>query len=129
MRALLLVPFAAVAASAPAAAQLLGERVEGDRKVCEYVGSYQTGDGQFLPNTVVLPLGEACPAVAPYRDPNRPIPGNAFLTGEVVSGDRRRCTYSQGGVAYERFVVPDQPCAQTPDLLDRALAERVAGRQ
>ena len=116
-------------AAAPLQAQLLSERVEGDRRMCNYVGSDQSPDGQVIPRMLVLPSGQPCPAAAPYRDPNRPIPGNAMLTGEVVTGDRRQCNYSQGSVDYNHVVPITQPCAQTPDLLDRALAEAAAGRR
>lgn len=115
--------FAGVMLSAlPAQAQILSDRVVGDQRICSYVGSDQLPDGQVIPRTEVIPVGQPCPALAPYRDPNRPIPGNAMLTGERTEADRRICNYSQGGTDYSRTIPITQLCAMTPDLLDRQLA-------
>ncbi len=107
----------------PASAQLLEDRVVGDQRICIYVGSDQTADGQIVPRNSIVRAGQPCPTTAPYRDPNRPVPGNAILTGEATENSRRVCTYSQGGVTYTRAVPIARYCAMTPDLLDRAAAE------
>lgn len=120
MRVLLASSLIAAVLAAPAGAQLLSERVEGDRRICDYVGSDRLADGQVLPRVSVLAVGQPCPATAPFRDPNGTIPGNAGLTGEVARGDGRECRYSQGGVDYILIVPVAQPCAQTPDLLRAA---------
>jgi hypothetical protein len=105
--------------AAPVQAQILSDRVVGDQRICSYVGSDQLPDGQTVPRTEVIPAGQPCPAIAPYRDPNRPVPGNAMLTGERTEADRRICNYSQGGTNYSRSIAITQNCAMTPDLLDR----------
>lgn len=115
--------FAVAAFAVPTAAQLLEDRVVGDQRICIYVGSDQTADGQVVPRNSIVRAGQPCPAMAPYRDPNRPVPGNAVLTGETTENSRRLCTYSQGGITYTRAVPIARYCAMTPDLLDRASAE------
>ena len=115
-----------VVAALPVQAQLLNDRVEGNRRICSYVGTEQSADGQLVARTIPVPLGQPCPTAAPYRDPNRSLPGNALLTGEVVTGGQRQCNYSQGGVDYNHIVPITQACAATPDLLDRALTEAAA---
>lgn len=110
-----------------AQAQLLSDRVFGDQRVCVYVGADQTADGQLIPRNTAVPASQPCPDIAPFRDPNRPVPGNAALTGETTQNGQRQCTYSQGGVDYTRAISLTQRCAMTPDLLDRALSARDPG--
>jgi hypothetical protein len=112
----------AVATPVPAGAQLLADRVEGERRLCVYVGSDQLPDGQVVPRNTVVPAGQPCPDIAPYRDPNRRAPGNAALLREVVENGRRQCVYGQGGVEYAVAIPQARYCAATPDLLDRLLA-------
>lgn len=112
-----------VVGAAPIRAQLLNERVEGDQRICEYIGSDQLADGQVTPRITVIPSGQPCAALPPLRDPNARIPGNAVLVGELAQGNRRECRYSQGGVDYVRVIPITLRCAQTPDLLDRVAAE------
>lgn len=113
---------AAVCACPPAGAQLLSDQVTGDRRLCVYVGSVPVGGGEVGPRTAEVAASQPCPSVAPYRDPNQPIPGNAALIRDEPGSTGRRCVYSQGGNEYIRFVPAAQRCAMTPDLLDRALA-------
>lgn len=108
--------------SSPAEAQLLQDRVVGDQRLCLYVGSDQLPDGQVLTRNTVIPAGQPCPDIAPYRDPNQRVPGNAALLRESVDNGRRQCVYAQGGVEYYRAIPPTRYCAATPDLLDRLLA-------
>lgn len=117
--------------ASPATAQLLDDRVVGDQRICIYVGSDQTADGQSVPRNSVLPAAQPCPATAPYVDPNRPVPGNAALTGETMENNQRRCTYTQGGVTYQLMVPSIRRCAMTPDLLDRvdANTSNILGNQ
>jgi hypothetical protein len=98
-------------AAVPASAQLLGERVVDQQRLCVY-----------LSDRIILPASQPCPATAPFRDPNRPVPGNAALARESTEDGRRRCVYTQGGVEYTREIPLDQRCAMTPDLLARATA-------
>ena len=111
----------------PAQAQLLSDRVNGERRECVYVGSDQSADGQMTPRIASVPAGQPCPDVAPYHDPNRPIPGNAALIRDEPASAGRRCIYTQAGVEYVRFVPSTQRCAMTPDLLDRAIAAGDSG--
>jgi hypothetical protein len=128
-------PFIALLAFAiyasPATAQLLDDRVVGDQRICIYVGSDQTADGQSVPRSSILPAAQPCPATAPYVDPNRPVPGNAALTGETTENNQRRCTYTQGGVTYQLMVPNTRRCAMTPDLLDRVDGDtdNIVGKQ
>ena len=108
-----------VATSTPAAAQLLSDRVAGEQRSCIYVGSDQLADGQIVQRSTVVPASQPCPDIAPYRDPNQRIPGNAALLRETVENGQRRCVYGQGGVEYTRVIPPTRYCAATPDLLDR----------
>jgi hypothetical protein len=111
----------------PADAQLISDRTVDDLRECVYVGSDQSADGQLTPRTTVVAASQPCPGIAPYRDPNRPIPGNAALVDDRPANDGRACVYTQGGVNYTRVVPVTQRCAMTPDLLDRALAARDPG--
>lgn len=111
----------------PAPAQLLSDRVVDNRRLCLYVGSDQSADGQMVPRNTIVPASQPCPDIAPYRDPNRPIPGNAMLMRETTDNGRRQCIYSQGGVDYTREVAISQRCAMTPDLLERAPTARDFG--
>jgi len=128
-------PFIALSAFAiyasPATAQLLDDRIVGDQRICIYVGSDQAADGQSVPRNSLLPAAQPCPATAPYVDPNRPVPGNAALTGETTENNRRRCTYTQGGVTYQLMVSNARRCAMTPDLLDQVDVgmSSIVGRQ
>lgn len=108
----------------PASAQLLSDRVVDNRRLCLYVGSDQSADGQIIPRNAIVPASQPCPDIAPYRDPNRPIPGNAMLMRETTDNSRRQCIYTQAGVDYTREVAITQRCAMTPDLLERATAAR-----
>jgi hypothetical protein len=119
---MLALALAGMGTASPAAAQLLGDRVEGDRRQCVYVGTDQDATGRYTPRTATVPASQPCPDTAPFRDPNRPAPGNAALIREEPAGGGRSCIYTQGGVTYARFVPATQRCAATPDLLDRALA-------
>lgn len=113
--------------AAPVAAQLLNDRVTGDTRQCTYVGTDQDAQGRTLARILTVPAAQPCPDVAPNRDPNRPIPGNAALVRETSNGDGRTCIYTQSGIEYSRFVPATQRCAMTPDLLDRAIAARDPG--
>ena len=112
----------AIATSVPAGAQLLQDRVTGDQRLCLYVGSDQLPDGQAVPRSTVVPAGRPCPDIAPYRDPNQRVPGNAALLSDAVENGQRRCAYGQGGVEYVLTVPLARYCAATPELLDRTLA-------
>jgi hypothetical protein len=111
----------------PVSAQLLSDRVVDNRRLCLYVGSDQSADGQIVPRSTIVPSSQPCPDISPYRDPNRPAPGNAMLTRETTDNGRRQCIYAQGGVDYAREVPITQRCAMTPDLLERAIAARDPG--
>lgn len=117
-----LLALAAIATPGPAGAQLLQDRVAGDQRFCLYVGSDQLPDGQVLPRNTVVPAGQPCPDIAPHRDLNRRVPGNAALLRESIENGQRRCVYGQGGVEYPRAIPPTRYCAATPELLDRLLA-------
>lgn len=108
----------------PASAQLLSDRVVDNRRLCLYVGSDQSADGQIVPRSTIVPASQPCPDIAPYRDPNRPVPGNATLMRETTDNGRRQCIYTQAGVDYTREIAITQRCAMTPDLLEHATATR-----
>jgi hypothetical protein len=107
-------------ATAPAAAQLLSETLQGTERVCTYVGNDTLPDGQVVPRTFSVGAGQNCPATAPYRDPNAPVPANAMLTGERTTATDRICVYEEGGLQYQLSVDLSLRCAMTPALLERA---------
>jgi hypothetical protein len=106
----------AIAVSMPCSAQLIGERFEGDRRVCVYYGTEtQAGDG-VVGRTLSVAAGQECPATAPYQDPNRPAPPNAALLREAVGNNTRVCVYGEGGSEYPVAVPLTARCAMTPAL-------------
>lgn len=119
-----IIPVAASLA-APGNAQLLSETVTDTTRVCTYYGSDTNPDGQVLPRTYTVGAGQDCPATAPYRDPEAPVPANAALSGERTGATTRSCLYSQGGLNYEIAVDLSVRCAMTPALLER---DRAAAR-
>ena len=108
--------------AAPAGAQLLSERVQDTTRVCTYVGNDTLPDGESVPRTLTVGLGQSCPALAPYHDPNAPTPPNATFRGERTTSDHRVCLYTEAGVSYEVSVPLTRRCAQTPALLQQTLA-------
>ena len=107
----------------PAQAQLLSERVSDTSRECTYVGSETLADGQTVPRTLMVQLGQECPAFAPSRDPNAPVPPNAALLGERTSSTGRICLYSEAGIEYQIAVGIALQCAMTPALLEREREE------
>lgn len=100
-------------------AQLLSEQVQDNSRICTYYGSDTTPDGQTLPRTFNVGIGQNCPASAPYRDPNAPVPPNAMLIGERTTSVSRICLYEEGGLQYSLSVDIGLRCAATPALLTR----------
>jgi len=110
---------AAIAASAPAGAQLLSEQINETSRTCVYYGTQTSPDGQVSPLTVVIGLGQECPAVPPYRDVNAPVPPNAQLTSERTNTSNRFCFYSEAGIEYQLTIDLTLRCAMTPALMQR----------
>ena len=107
-------------AAVPVRAQVLSEQVQDNNRICTYAGTETLADGQVVPRTFTVGLGQECPATAPYRDPNAPVPANAALLGERTNGASRFCLYGEGGIEYQVAVAITLRCAMTPALLDRA---------
>ena len=112
----------AICWSDAARAQLISETAQGDRRVCTYYGSETLPDDEVVARTVTVGAGQGCPATAPFRDPNAPIPPNARLLRDTSSPNGRVCVFEQAGIEYQRAIPQVAECAQTPALLDRELA-------
>ncbi|SEM02240.1 hypothetical protein SAMN05216382_3129 [Sphingomonas palmae] len=109
---------------APACAQLIGNEIRGDQRICTYVGSPTVPNDTLDARTVTLAVGQECPVAAPYVDPDAPIPSNAALRSETTSATNRFCIYEQGGVSYQVTVEIEVRCAMTPALLERDQQQR-----
>lgn len=109
---------------APARAQLIADDVRGDQRVCTYVGSPSLPNDASDARAVTVPLGQECPATAPYADPNTPIPANAAFRGETTDATNRICLYEQAGVDYRVTIAITARCAMTPALLEREQQRR-----
>ena len=116
----------AASAPAPARAQILSEQLQDNQRVCTYAGTDTLPDGQVVPRTFVVGLGQDCPATAPYRDPNAAVPPNAALLGERTGAGARVCVYGEGGIEYQVPIAVTLRCAMTPALLEQ---EQAAGVQ
>jgi hypothetical protein len=84
-------------AAAPAAGQLLGERIIGMQRVCIYApeaGNFLTGDrGQ---RQARVGLGENCPATIPPANTTLDVPPTARLREIRNVGVTDRCVYEEG---------------------------------
>lgn len=108
-------------AACPAHAQLVSDEVRGDQRLCTYFGSVSLPNDTLSARTLTIGLGQNCPAVAPYSDPDQRPPSNAALRGESTNSTNRFCIYEQGGINYELTIPVAFNCAMTPALLDRVL--------
>lgn len=115
--AVLLVPLAAWPAAA--GAQLVSEDSRGSQRICTYYGSETLPNDEVVARSVTVGLGQSCPATAPHRDPNAPVPPNARLLGDSTTNGSRICRYEEGGVEYQQSISIDALCAMTPALNNR----------
>ena len=113
------IPVGLAALSTAGHAQLISETVTDNVRLCTYYGTDTNPDGQIVPRTFPVGIGQDCPATAPYRDPDAPVPPNAMLTGERTGAANRICVYEEGGLQYQLTVTLAIRCAMTPALLDR----------
>lgn len=118
-----------VALSSPAGAQLISQRVEGDRRICIYYGSDRLPNDQLVARQLTLGAGQDCPSTAPYHDPDAPAPGNAMLVRETQENGQRLCVYGQSGLEWWMPIPFAAHCAMTPALLEaqQASASRQPG--
>lgn len=112
----------ALSMPSPVGAQLVSETVNDTSRTCVYYGSDVSPDGQVTPRNVVVGLGQECPAVAPHRDANAPVPPNALLTGEQTNANNRICLYNEAGIEYRLTIAMTLRCAVTPALAQQAQA-------
>lgn len=117
MRNFLISAALAAAFASTAHAQLLGDRVEGMRRLCFYRipgGLNNQTDRRALE----VGIGQACPSQ--YREPEperRPrviIPGTAVLRSSRRVGGETLCTYRSGMRDYVRRLPAGRSCPMTP---------------
>lgn len=114
--------------AAAADAQLMSQRIEGTRRICEYDrGTARPGAAPSVEREVGL--GEPCP----WRDPGAPresrsdIPPFAQLEGQRRSGDDLLCEYRYLGQLYTRRIPERQHCPLTPHFFKGPSAVPPAG--
>jgi hypothetical protein len=109
---------AVLMAAAQSGGALVGERVDGMRRVCAYED--QTRGRLAPPLQVRVGLGEPCPFR--YPRPRRPrppeIPSLATLEGQSYEGGRTICRYTYLGIHYSRTIAASQTCPYTPNFID-----------
>lgn len=108
-----LIMFVLVIAStgAPAAAQLLSERVDGRQRLCLYAPAA----GNFLSDVRGqrehrIGLGENCPATFPSRSSDLQMPPTARLLQTRNAGATQSCVYEQGASEWELPAPPSGIC-------------------
>jgi hypothetical protein len=109
--------FVAAALASTAHAQLLGEHVEGMKRLCFYRipgGLNNQSDRRVLQ----VGIGQACPPQyrepEPERQPRVIIPGTAVLRESRRVSGQMVCTYRSGSRDYLRRLPPGQSCPITP---------------
>ena len=105
-------------AAAQSGGALVGERVDGMRRICSYEDQLR---GRRAPPLQVR-VGTAEPCPFRYPRPRRPrpaeIPSMATLDGQSYDGGRRVCRYNYLGVLYNRQIPASQSCPYTPNFND-----------
>ncbi len=106
---------ALVAQGAPA--QLVGERLQGDRRICTYAaeaGPFSGQEGRAIAVSEV----ENCPVTPPPQRSRGSLPDTAQLRSWNVEAGRRLCTFEQGGEIWVRSVDLDRSCPIVAGLLN-----------
>lgn len=103
-------------AAAQSGGALVGERVDGMRRVCSYED--QLRGRRAPPLQVRVGMAEPCPFR--YPRPRRPrppeIPAMATLERQTHEGGRRICSYTYLGVRYTRPIPASLSCPYTPNF-------------
>jgi hypothetical protein len=117
MRRFLIPAVLAAAFASMAHAQLLGDRVEGMRRLCFYRipgGLNNQTDRRALE----VGIGQSCPPQYREPEPDRPprviIPGTAVLKARRRQGGETLCTYRAGMRDYVRRLPAGRSCPMTP---------------
>jgi hypothetical protein len=106
--------FLAMASGVQSGGSLIGEHVNGLRRVCQYQDPVR---GRLAPSLAVeVGMAEPCPFLHPGQPRPRPpeIPSMATLQGEVRTGGQTICNYAYLGVRYSRPISAATRCPLTP---------------
>lgn len=97
-------------AHAPAAAQLVGERIDQGRRVCVYHAepTALTAGDRFV--TVPAGAGLTCPASPPVARSQLAAPPSAMLLTQEATDTLRVCTYEQMGQRWSFSLPAAQTC-------------------
>jgi len=93
---------------------LVGQRLDGLRRVCSYEDRVR---GRLAPPLeIAIGMAEPCPFYNPGRRRPRPaeIPSMATLEGQSRENGRTICRYSYLGVRYSRPIGAGRYCTYTP---------------
>jgi hypothetical protein len=103
-----------MASAAQSGGALVGQRLDGLRRICGYEDLVR--GRRAPPLQVAVGMAEPCPFQYPGgRRPAPPqVPSMATLEGISEAGGQRVCRYVYLGVRYNRPVQPGQTCPLTP---------------
>ena len=116
--ALLFLAMASVLFLSGASAQLVSDRLEGNRRIC----TYNTEEGPFSgqdTRAVAVSESRTCPASPPPRLGTGVLPGTAELQSWTVEQGRRICTYRYGEEIWTRAIDIEASCPIVAALLPR----------
>jgi hypothetical protein len=119
----------ATAACLPAVAkaQLITERLDGNRRVCTYRGAAGLTTGSDQARVLRISVGENCPYYFPLFDNSRPAPPTAPLSSDRPSDNPNVCIYSQWGQSWAYPAPAQGHCPPAAGML-RAQQREPIGR-
>ncbi len=100
-----------------ASAQLVSERLQGNRRICVYATDAGPFTGQEE-RAIAVSEVENCPSTPPPQRSTGPLPTTAQLRSWDVEQGRRICTFEQGGEIWVRAVDISRSCPVVAGLLD-----------
>jgi hypothetical protein len=111
-----------IALSSAADARLLGESVQGARRVCVYDSGSGYTSSTSRTRSVQIGLGQNCPANFPGGESSAPPPSSAMLQSDTVDGRIRRCVYEQLGFTWQRSITIRSRCPAAAGMLGSVAA-------
>ena len=107
-----------MASAAQSGGALVGQRLEGLRRICGYEDLAR--GRRAPPLQIAIGMAEPCPFYYPGTPRPAPpqIPSMAALEGESRAGGQTVCHYRYLGARYNRPVRPGQSCPLTPHFND-----------
>lgn len=106
----------ALVAAGQSGGALVGQHLEGMRRVCSYEDRVR---GRLAPWVqITVGMAEPCPFYFPRRTRPRPdeVPAMATLEAETREAGRTICRYVYLGVRYSRPIGPALRCPYTPNF-------------